>query len=126
MTTATGKQTLTSSVQTEERESWLDALRRSSGALLFMAPATILVILFFFVPVIILLGLSMTNLSSATGFSNWEWIGLENYRRMFTNPQARFITLNTIKYVLLTLTFFNMGMALVVALLSTQIGRAHV
>lgn len=123
MTTATGKQTLTAPAPDEARESWFETLRRSSGALLFMAPATILVILFFFVPVIILLGLSATNLSSATGFANWEWVGLENYRRMFANPQARFITLNTIKYVLLTLGFFNLGMALVVALLSTHVPR---
>lgn len=121
--TATSETALASQAQEPERESWLDTLRRSSGALLFMAPAAFLVIFFFFAPVIILLFLSATDLSSATGFGNWTWIGLENYRRMMTNPQAAAITVNTIQYVLLTLGLFNIGMALVVALLTTHVPR---
>jgi inositol-phosphate transport system permease protein len=78
---------------------------------------------FFFIPVIIITGLSATDMSSATGFQKWQWVGLENYQRMVGNPQAAYITWNTVKYVVLTLSLFNIGMALVVALLSTHIPR---
>jgi inositol-phosphate transport system permease protein len=105
------------------KESWLDGLRRAAGPLLFMAPATFLVITFFFIPVVIIIALSATDMSSATGFERWSWIGLENYNRIANNPQARSISWNTVKYVVLTLSFFNVGMALVVALLSTHIPR---
>jgi inositol-phosphate transport system permease protein len=88
-----------------------------------MAPATVLVITFFFVPVLIIIGLSATDLSSATGFEKWRWVGLENYTKIVGNPQAAAVSWNTVKYVVLTLSLFNVGMALVVALLSTHIPR---
>jgi inositol-phosphate transport system permease protein len=112
-----------SMVEARPRESWRDTLRRSRSGLLFMAPAAILVVAFFFIPVIIIIGLSATDMSSATGFQKWDWVGLENYQRMVGNPQAAYITWNTVKYVVLTLSLFNIGMALVVALLSTHIPR---
>lgn len=105
------------------REPWSDTLRRAAGPMLFMAPAVILVIGFFLIPVFITIALSATDLSSATGFQKWQWVGLENYRRIAENPQARVITWNTVKYVLLTLSLFNITMALVVALLSTHVPR---
>lgn len=106
-----------------ERESWADTLRRSSGALMFMAPAVVLVVAFFFIPVFIIVGLSATDLSSATGFQKWQWVGLDNYVKIATNPQSRSITWNTVRYVALTLSLFNIGMALLVALLSTHVPR---
>jgi inositol-phosphate transport system permease protein len=105
------------------RESWSDTLRRSAGPLLFMAPAVVLVVIFFLIPVIITISLSATDMSSATGFEKWTWVGLENYQKIVTNPLAGPITWNTIFYVVMTLSLFNIGMALVVALLSTHIPR---
>jgi inositol-phosphate transport system permease protein len=101
----------------------MDSARRAVGPLLFMAPATLLVIIFFFVPVLITIGLSATDLSSATGFEKWRWVGLENYTKILNNPQANSVSWNTVKYVVLTLSLFNVGMALVIALLSTHIPR---
>jgi inositol-phosphate transport system permease protein len=88
-----------------------------------MVPAVVLVVTFFLIPVLITIGLSATNLSSATGFQKWDWVYLENYRRIANNPLAAAITWNTVKYVALTLSLFNLGMALVVALLTTHIPR---
>jgi inositol-phosphate transport system permease protein len=121
--TATSEPVLAPAAAPAAREPWGDTLRRSAGPLLFMAPAVILVIAFFLIPVFITIALSGTDLSSATGFQKWQWVGLENYRRIADNPQARVITLNTVKYVVLTLGLFNVSMALVVALLSTHIPR---
>ncbi|MCD6290244.1 MAG: sugar ABC transporter permease [Anaerolineae bacterium] len=101
----------------------LDHLRRAWGPFLFMAPATILVLIFFLAPVIIIIGISLTNMSSATGFKNWAWIGLQNYGKIFRNPKSGTIFRNTVFYVLVTLSLFNVGMALVVALLTTHVPR---
>ncbi len=100
-----------------------DRLRSAAGPLLFMSPAALITLLFFFVPVFIVLGISATNMSTATGFRNWEWVSLENYGKIITHPNAPTNLWVTLKYVVLTLVFFNVGMALVVALLSTHMPR---
>jgi inositol-phosphate transport system permease protein len=81
------------------------------------------VILFFFIPSLIIFGLSLTNLSTSTGFRNWEWVGFENYQKIFQHPDVGSYAGRTIFYVVATLTIFNVGMGLVVALLSTHIPR---
>jgi len=100
-----------------------DRWRRISGPLFFMSPAGFLTLIFFFIPVIIIFIISLTNMSTSTGFKNWAWVGLENYRKILTHPNTPPNLWATIKYVVLTLVFFNVGMALVVALLSTHIPR---
>ena len=104
------------------RRAW-ENLRSASGALLFMSPATLLVVVFFFIPVVLIIGISMTNMSTATGFQNWKWVYLENYRRILKHPNTLQVLRNTLMYVALTLAFFNVGMALVIALITTHIPR---
>lgn len=106
-----------------QKEGVLRKLHSASTGFWFMSPAVILVVLFFFIPSIIVFGLSMTNLSTSTGFQNYEWIGFENYRKIFIHPDAARTALRTIFYVGATLALFNVGMGLVVALLSTHIPR---
>jgi len=105
------------------RTSLQDMLRRMSGPLLFMAPAVILTSIFFFVPVAILFRISLTDMSSATGLKNYGMIGFENYTTIFKHPSTPVNFMTTVKYVALTLVFFNVGMALVTALLSTHVPR---
>lgn len=96
--------------------------RRAIGAWGFMAPASVLVSIFFFIPVLILLGVSLTNLSSQN-FSDPDFIGLANYVRLFSDRFLAKILGNTFLYVILTLGFFNVGMALSLALLTSHINR---
>jgi len=105
------------------KEGWRAKLRSSRTGFLFMLPSAILVIMFFFVPSLIIFGLSLTNLSMATGFQNFDWVGFENYRKIFAHPDTGRIALRTLGYVVATLTIFNVGLALLVALLSTHIPR---
>jgi inositol-phosphate transport system permease protein len=88
----------------------------------FMGPAGLLVSLFFFIPVIILLWVSLTNLSS-NNFGHPDFIGLGNYTRLFSDRFFPKILGNTFFYVGLTLSFFNVGLALALALLTTHINR---
>ena len=100
-----------------------DVLRRMSGPLMFMSPAVVLTAVFFFVPVIILFRISLTNMSTATGLKNFEMIGLDNYLTILKHPSTPVNLWTTVKYVVFTLCFFNVGMALVMALLSTHVPR---
>lgn len=97
-------------------------IRASLGAWGFMGPATVLVTLFFFIPVILLLWVSLTNLSS-NNFGNPDFIALGNYIRLFGDRFLSKILGNTFLYVILTLGFFNVGLALGLALLTTHINR---
>lgn len=99
------------------------AFRATLGAWGFMSPATLLVLVFFFVPAVILFILSLTDLSSANFSDPWTFIGLANYTRLFNDAFLLKILRNTVVYVVLTLTIFNVGLALVLALLTANINR---
>jgi len=86
---------------------------------IFLAPATILILLFFIVPVVTTLGLSLTDISTLT-FRQPKWVGFENYRELLRDPFIGKIMMNTARYVVFTL-LFNVGMGLLVALLSTSV-----
>lgn len=100
------------------------SLGNKNDWLLFMGPAMILVTVFFITPVIIVFIISFTNMSSLTGFSNWSWIGFENWIKIFTHPQSGQHVGVTVIYVFFTLVFFNVGLALVLSILSTHIPKA--
>jgi hypothetical protein len=69
------------------------------GAWGFMAPAGVLVLIFFFIPVLILFVLSLTDLSSSNFSEPLTFIGLENYFRMFSDRFFPKILGNTLFYV---------------------------
>ncbi|HEY8394044.1 MAG TPA: sugar ABC transporter permease [Thermaerobacter sp.] len=88
-------------------------------ALLFLLPFAVVVAVFFFVPVVLTLLLSLTDVSVATGLGGFRWVGLENYRRILTDPVAGLLLRNTFLYVGATLVLFNVGLAMVLALASS-------
>jgi inositol-phosphate transport system permease protein len=87
-----------------------------------MAPALVLVALFFVAPVIITLGMSFTDMATTTGLSKWQWSGLDNYERMVRGSFTLLILGNTIFYVVVTLAF-NLLVGLGVALLSVHVDQ---
>jgi inositol-phosphate transport system permease protein len=94
--------------------------RGNAAALFFMAPAALLVIVFFLAPVAITLGMSLTDMSTSTGLSRWQWIGLGNYERILTGRFTSIIFSNTVFYVATTLAF-NVLVGLGIALLSVHV-----
>ena len=93
----------------------------------FLAPALVIITLFFFIPLVMVFILSFTNLDM-TNIGRLEWWNpanwsLENYVKIFTNKFFPKILFNTLMYVSLTLVFFNVGLALIVALITTHINR---
>ena len=97
-------------------------MTRYGTAAFFMAPALLMVAAFFVAPVIITLGMSLTDMATATGLSNWQWVGLDNYERMARGSFTLLILRNTIFYVVVTLAF-NVLAGLGIALLSTNVDQ---
>ena len=111
--------------RTATRHAAAPSLWRQYGtAGFFMAPALLMVALFFVAPVIITLGMSFTDMATTTGLSNWHWVGLDNYERMARGSFTLLILKNTIVYVVITLAF-NILMGLGIALLSVHV-ESHV
>lgn len=82
----------------------------------FLLPFFLVVLIFFVIPVVLTMLVSLTNMSVATGLRGFSWVGLENYHRIAADPSTGHILRNTFLYVALTLTLFNVGLALVLAL----------
>lgn len=89
---------------------------------LFILPAAVVVLLFFFIPAGTLFYLSLTD-RSAANFSSPNFVGLENYDIILNDRFMLKILRNTLFYVGTTLLFFNMGLALIIALITTHIDR---
>jgi inositol-phosphate transport system permease protein len=85
-----------------------------------MGPAAIMVLVFFVAPVVLTLGMSLTDMSTATGLSRWQFIGWDNFERIVRGRFTWIILGNTLFYVAATLTF-NVLVGLAVALLSVHV-----
>ena len=85
----------------------------------FLLPASLLIALFFLVPVVATIGLSFTDLSTAT-FGDPSWIGFANYRDIVGSRFTPTILGNTVRYVASTL-LFNVGMGLFLAIATTRV-----
>lgn len=94
-------------------------MRRYAAPVIFLLPATCLIVAFFLAPVVTTLYLSLTDISVIT-FQNPQWVGMGNYATLLRDQFIGRIVLNTARYVVLTL-LFNVGMGLVLALLSSSV-----
>jgi inositol-phosphate transport system permease protein len=91
--------------------------RRTVDRLLFLGPATLLLVLFFLAPVIVDVGLAFTDMGrnlKVTGFTT------ENVERMVAGDRRLTSVLaTTLVYVLCTLAIFNLTYGLLLALVTT-------
>lgn len=97
--------------------------RKTRAWIGLVTPASVLIIGFFFIPVVITIVLTFTNMTSATGLSGWSWNGIQNYTKLVRHPETPQHLLVTVKYVATTLVFFNVGMGLVIALVTTHLPK---
>ncbi len=120
-------QTLSPSASNDVRPIRSRRIRRSHWvAYGFMLPAIVLALLFFVIPAVLVVYLSMTDLSTAnftSDITQMHFIGLSNYATLFQDPYVPKIFFNTIFYVLVTLTLFNVGAGLGVSLLTAHVNR---
>ncbi len=105
------------------RRSLYSRMRSTLTAYGFMAPVMVLVLGFFIIPGIMLAILSFTSLADSNFQEAWEFIGFDNFTRLFGDAFFPKIFRNTLFYTFTTLALFNLGFALVLALVTTHIPR---
>ncbi|MDP3046397.1 MAG: sugar ABC transporter permease, partial [Chloroflexota bacterium] len=103
--------------------SFVTRLRSARTPLLFLGPAFVLILLFFILPVLVTIGISFTDLATSTFGGRASFVGLANFERMYISPYTAKIFTNTITYVVCTLVVFNVGLALVISLLTTSMNK---
>lgn len=73
--------------------------RETTEAYLYLAPAAIILLVFWFIPVGFSVLVSFTDWVGASRMSTVNWSGATNYKRAVTDPDFRLILYNTINYV---------------------------
>jgi multiple sugar transport system permease protein len=76
--------------------------RTARAGILFAAPAILVIVVFFFLPVIAGFGLSLTDcdIYAIASLHNLRWVGLENYARLARDPLFWTALRNTLYFVL--------------------------
>ncbi len=82
---------------------------------IFMLPFLILVTVFYGLPAIITVIMSFTDLD---GSFIWRFVGFENYKRIFKDPNTLTILINTVKFVVITI-FFTIIIDLFIAIMTS-------
>lgn len=104
-------------IESPERKptSLLARLKKVAVYVPFLGPFLFLVVTYFFLPVVLTTALCFTGMDSKM---EWNFVGLENFRRLFSDPIIPGIARNTAIYVILTCVF-NVGFGFFLALLTT-------
>ena len=84
-------------------------------ALPFIAPFLILILFFYFIPVVLTFIMSFTDMDFTL---EWNFVGLENYVKLFRDQNIGIVVMNTIKYVFFTL-IINVGFGFLLAVFTT-------
>ena len=93
--------------------------RRRANFGLFLGPTAILLLLFFIAPVIVDVGVAFTDMGRTLSVSSFT---LENFERMLTRDSRLLASLGiTAVFVIATLCIFNVGFALLLALVTTSV-----
>lgn len=85
---------------------------------IFLSPMFVLVTIFFAIPVVLTVILSLTSMDY---MFQWNFVGLQNYFDLATDFLIPKVLKNTLIYTFATLGFFNVGMALLLSILTTTI-----
>lgn len=95
-------------------------VREGAEAYLYILPAAVVLLMFWFLPVIFSFAVSFTDWTGASRLSNVHWTGIGNYRRAVSDPDFRQILFNTINYVIYSVPLTIVGALAVASLLNTQ------
>jgi len=89
--------------------------------LVFLIPSILFIAVFFLLPVILTFLIGLTSMDYSF---RWDWVGFENYWKIFSDRWAYKILTNTFFYVFATLTLFNVGLALLISIVTTHISES--
>lgn len=87
--------------------------RRGLFSLLMMSPLYLLVIVFILVPIILMVVMSFTKMGLTL---QWDFIGLQNYTKMFANPKMKEIIFRTLSFVVVNTVLSVAGSIFIVVI----------
>ncbi|MCM3706945.1 sugar ABC transporter permease [Cytobacillus firmus] len=93
----------------------INGMRKHSLPWLMLAPFLILIVIFFFLPIILIAVNAFTDMDSAL---QWTFNGIDNFKKMLLDPNMPEILKNTFIYVFFTLAI-NVLFGLVLGLLTS-------
>ncbi|MCL0104624.1 sugar ABC transporter permease [Dehalococcoidia bacterium] len=89
-------------------------------ALYLLIPFVLIVVSFYAVPAVLTGGMAFTDMDHRL---LWDFIGIGNFQHMARDFLLPRILKNTVIYVIATLSIFNVGLALVLALVTSAVKR---
>jgi inositol-phosphate transport system permease protein len=98
-----------------QKSNVISAIRKHSLPWQMLSPFLILIFLFFFLPIILITINAFTGMDSAM---RWNFIGIDNFKKMFLDPNIGQVVFNTFIYVFFTL-IINVFFGLALGLLTT-------
>ena len=92
--------------------------------IIFLLPSLIFLIVFLYIPFFNNIKNSLFDMTTPVllGGQVWEFIGIDNYRRMLTDPDLRIAIWNSLKMMFLTI-IFQVGIAFILAVLVSNIRK---
>ena len=90
----------------------------------FLVPGLLFMLVFLYIPFVQNIKNSfydMTAIIEMPG-TEWKFIGFENYKKLFTDPDVRTALINSLKMMVLTV-IFEVGIAFVLAVMVSQIKK---
>lgn len=92
--------------------------------IIFLVPGLILMLIFLYMPFVENIKNSLFDMKSVVlqPGQSWKFIGLDNYKRLISDPDLRIALINTLKIMVLTV-IFEVGIAFVLAVMVTQIKK---
>lgn len=92
--------------------------------IIFLVPGLLFMLIFLYIPFVENIKNSFYNMPAAVKMpgTDWEFIGFENYKRLFTDQDIRTAVVNSIKMMILTVVF-QVGIAFILAVLVSQIKK---
>lgn len=90
----------------------------------FLVPGLLFMLIFLYIPFIDNIKNSFYDMTSIVKMpgTTWKFIGFDNYKKLFTDPDVRTALLNSIKMMVLTVVF-EVGIAFILAVMVSQIKK---
>jgi len=91
---------------------------------IFLVPGLAFLLVFLYIPFVENIKNSFYDMASVVKMpgQDFKFIGLENYKRLFTDPDVRVAMINTLKMMVLTV-IFEVGIAFVLAVMVSQVKK---
>lgn len=92
--------------------------------IIFLVPGLLFMLIFLYIPFVENIKNSFFDMPAAVKMpgQSWAFIGLDNYKRLFTDPDVRIAIVNSFKIMILTVVF-QVGIAFILAVLVSQIKK---